>query len=68
MAKPGAFKPNKGVVKRFKVTAKGKVKHGGVGLGHLCSHKPGKRRRKLRRPATCPPCEQKRVLQMLGLK
>lgn len=67
MAKPNAFKPNKGVRKRFKVTARGKVKRAQVGLGHLCSKKSGNRRRRLRRMATAPACEQARILKQLGL-
>ncbi|MGE3165364.1 MAG: 50S ribosomal protein L35 [Planctomycetota bacterium] len=67
MAKLNSFKPRKGVAKRFRVGARGRVKHARVGLGHLCSHKSGRRRRKLRRLATAPPCEERRVHQMLGL-
>lgn len=67
MARANAFKPNKGLKKRVRVTAKGKVKFARTGLGHLCSHKPAHRRRKLRRPGICPACEQKRVSKMLGL-
>ncbi|MEM7166852.1 MAG: 50S ribosomal protein L35 [Planctomycetota bacterium] len=68
MARLGKFKPNKGAKKRFRVSSSGKVKRGKVGLGHLCSHKSASRRRKLRRPATCPPCEEKRIHTMLGLQ
>lgn len=68
MARLNAFKPNKGAKKRFKVSSSGKVKRGKVGLGHLCSHKSASRRRKLRRAAVCPPCEQKRIKSMLGFQ
>lgn len=44
------LKTHKGAKKRFKVTAKGKLKRKKAGLGHLCSHKKGKRKRQLRKP------------------
>ena len=64
----GKFKPHKAIQKRIRLTASGKVKRRKVGLGHLCSHKSGARKRKLRRPAIAPAMEQKRVHQMLGLR
>ncbi len=60
------FKPHKGTLKRVRVSAKGKVKRRKVGLGHLCSHKSAARKRQLRRPATCPAVEARRVLKMIG--
>ena len=66
--KTGKFKPNKGLLKRIKVTAKGKVKVRKPGSGHLLSHKTGNRRRKLRRPLTAAPCEARRCARMLGLR
>ena len=41
-------KTHKGVKKRFRLTAKGKVKHRGAGTSHLASRMSKKRRRKLR--------------------
>ena len=41
-------KTHKGMKKRFKLTASGKVKHRKAFRGHLLSHKGGKRRRHLR--------------------
>ena len=41
-------KTHKGMKKRFKLTAKGKVKHRKAFRGHLLSHKNGKRCRQLR--------------------
>lgn len=41
-------KTHKGIKKRFKVTARGKVKHRGAGTSHLATHKSKKRRRQLR--------------------
>jgi large subunit ribosomal protein L35 len=44
-------KTHKGLSKRIKITATGKVKHGRAGRGHLMSGKNAKRRRRLRGPA-----------------
>lgn len=41
-------KTHKGMAKRFKLTAKGKVKHRKAFRGHKLSHKNGRRRRRLR--------------------
>jgi large subunit ribosomal protein L35 len=41
-------KTHKGVKKRFRVTANGKVKHRQAGTSHLASHKTHKRKRMLR--------------------
>ncbi len=43
------MKTHKGVKKRFKVTANGKVKHKACGSSHLNSHKSGKQIRRLRK-------------------
>ena len=40
-------KTHKGLRKRVKVTAKGKIKHGRTGGGHLMSSKSPKRRRNI---------------------
>ena len=45
-------KTHKGLSKRVKVTASGKVKHKKTGCGHLMSGKNAKRRRRLNNPAT----------------
>jgi len=42
------MKTHKGLKKRFRVTAKGKVRHGKSNAGHLMSHKSGDRCRGLR--------------------
>ncbi len=44
-------KTHKGVAKRFKLTAKGKVKFKKSFAGHLMSGKSGNRKRHLRKPA-----------------
>jgi large subunit ribosomal protein L35 len=41
-------KTHKGVKKRFRVTAKGKVKHRQAGTSHLAARKTHKRKRHLR--------------------
>ena len=43
------MKTHKGVKKRFKVTATGKISHKPCGSSHLNSHKNGKKIRRLRR-------------------
>jgi large subunit ribosomal protein L35 len=40
-------KTHKGIAKRVKITATGKVKHKSVGTGHLMSSKNAKRRRRI---------------------
>lgn len=44
------MKTHKGMKKRFKVTATGKVKHHRPGKSHLLSVKSGKRKRRMRKP------------------
>lgn len=45
------LKTKKGVVKRFKLTKKGKVKYSPCGKSHLLSNKKPRRLRRLRRSA-----------------
>jgi large subunit ribosomal protein L35 len=44
-------KTNKGLAKRVKVTARGKIKRRRAGTGHLMGSKNAKRRRRLSGPA-----------------
>jgi large subunit ribosomal protein L35 len=44
-------KTHKGMKRRFKLTATGKVKHRRAFRGHLLSHKSSKRKRQLRQDA-----------------
>jgi large subunit ribosomal protein L35 len=44
-------KTHKGLKKRFKITAAGKLMHKRAGAGHLMSTKNAKRRRRLASPA-----------------
>jgi large subunit ribosomal protein L35 len=46
------LKTHKGIKKRFKVSATGKVSHKRCGSSHLNSHKSGKRIRRLRKKST----------------
>ncbi|GIW77330.1 MAG: hypothetical protein KatS3mg104_2393 [Phycisphaerae bacterium] len=45
------YKPNKGCVKRFKVTATGKIKRRGTFSSHLRSRRDAAMKRRLGRPA-----------------
>jgi len=46
------LKTHKGIKKRFKVSATGKVSHKKCGSSHLMSHKNGKQVRRLRKKST----------------
>jgi large subunit ribosomal protein L35 len=46
------LKTHKGLKKRFKVSANGKVSHKRCGSSHLMSHKSGKQVRRLRKKST----------------
>lgn len=59
-------KTHKGLAKRVRVSANGKVKHRRANTGHLMSGKPGKRTRKLRQPAVLPEREAKRIREALS--
>ena len=60
------MKTHKGIKKRFKVSAKGKVRHKRAGSSHLMSGKGGGRCRKLRRPRLLEGAVQKRVRRALA--
>jgi len=59
------MKTHKGLAKRLKVTAKGKVKHRRAGKSHLMSSKTPKRRRHLRLPAVL---DNKPMIKRLKIK
>ena len=59
-------KTNKSVAKRFKRTAKGKIKYAKAGSGHLLSSKSRKRKRGLRRKGVLSKVESRRVAGMLS--
>lgn len=62
----GKFKPHKGLKKRVKVTATGKVIRNKAGRRHLMSVKSSKRRRGLREKAGVASTELRRVKTLLG--
>jgi len=76
-AKPGALsfltvmsmpkmKTYKAIRKRFRVTAKGKLKRRQAGKKHLQSHKTGKRKRQLRSPVTQDTRIPKKYVHLMG--
>lgn len=58
-------KTHKGVQKRFRVTANGKVKHRGTGTSHLAVRMSQKRKRNLRGTTVAAPMEARRVRDCL---
>jgi large subunit ribosomal protein L35 len=59
------LKTHKGIKKRVKVTATGKVKFHKHNRGHLLSNKSGNRRRRLRRTTTITgPYADKMIIQL----
>jgi len=63
----GKLKPHKGLKKRVKVTATGKLLRRRAGKRHLMSGKSSKRRRRLGRPDKISPTDKKTILRMLGM-
>lgn len=59
------LKPHKGLKKRVKVTAKGKVKRPKAGKGHLMSGKSGRRRQRLRKKTEASPAFSKNIKKAL---
>ena len=60
------IKPHKGLKKRVKVTASGKIVRRKANKGHLMSSKSGNRRRHLGKAAQIAACDRKRVKRLLG--
>ena len=58
-------KTHKGAAKRFKVTAKGKVKRGHSMHSHILTKKSSKRKRKLRQSTLVHPTFAKHIKDML---
>ena len=58
-------KPHKGLQKRVRVSARGKLKRRRAGTGHLLSCKRGKRRRQLRRAVLVSSIQTRRIRRML---
>jgi large subunit ribosomal protein L35 len=61
------IKPHKGLLKRVKISAKGKIIRHKACKGHLMSSKTGTRRRHLGKAAVVKDVDQKRMRRMLGL-
>jgi len=60
-------KTHKGLAKRVKVTARGKLLHKRAFAGHSMSGKSAKRRRRLRQPGQLTGGDARRVKRRLGL-
>jgi large subunit ribosomal protein L35 len=60
------MKTHKGSKKRFRVTARGKLKRRKAGKRHLLSHKPGKRKRHLRGSVIETGRMAKRYIRIMG--
>lgn len=58
-------KTHRGAAKRFKVTAKGKVKRGHSMRSHILTKKSSKRKRKLRKSALAHPTFAATIKEML---
>jgi large subunit ribosomal protein L35 len=59
------MKTHKGTKKRFRLTAKGKVKHRSAGTSHLASHMSQKRKRNLRGTSMVSKVEADRIRSAL---
>jgi len=59
------LKTNRGAAKRFKVTAKGKVKRRRAFLRHINSHKTRKQKRRLGKPALVDKANEKAIKRLL---
>lgn len=68
MAKTNKQRTRKAVVKRFKVTATGKVLHRGHGVRHLRTKKSNRRLRAQAIPREVVGLMKTKILKMLGLK
>jgi large subunit ribosomal protein L35 len=65
MRRPKGIKTRKSVVKRFKITAGGKILRARAGKRHLLQNKTSKRRRSMRKMALVGPTDAYRILQNL---
>ena len=61
------IKTNRATKKRYRVTAKGKVKRGKAYGAHLLSSKTRKRKRRLRKGTLVHKTEEHRAKRLLGL-
>ena len=61
------MKTRKAVAKRFKVTAKGKLKRSHAYAGHILTKKSAKRKRNLRKADLVHKNDEARMKRMLGI-
>ncbi len=59
-------KTHKGLAKRVKVTARGKIKRRKAFTGHLLSSRSGQRLRRLKKAALMPKADTRKALTALG--
>jgi large subunit ribosomal protein L35 len=59
------IKTRRGAAKRFRITAKGRVKRRHGFLRHILSSKTTKQKRRLRRPAIVDPTNEKAIKRLL---
>ena len=59
------IKTSRGAAKRFKLTAKGKVKRRRAFLRHINSHKTRKQKRRLGKPAVVDKTNEKAIKRLL---
>jgi large subunit ribosomal protein L35 len=62
------YKPNKGMKKRFRVSATGKVKHNHSFTSHLRSARSSKRKRHLRHASVLAEGHARNMREFMGLK
>jgi large subunit ribosomal protein L35 len=60
------MKTHRGAAKRFKKTAKGRVKRGHAFTSHILTKKSPKRKRQLRKAALIAKSDEKRVKRLLA--
>ena len=58
------MKTKKALVKRFRKTAKGHIKHLGAGRGHILTTKTSKQKRQARRGRILSKVEEKRIANL----
>jgi large subunit ribosomal protein L35 len=59
------IKTNRGAAKRFRVTAKGKVKRKRAFQRHILTTKSAKRKRHMRRPQIVDPADERNVKRLI---
>ena len=58
-------KTRRGAAKRFKITAKGKVKRRRAGLRHILTHKSATQKRRLRKGAIVSKANEKAIKRLI---